>query len=101
MLRRPASLAVDLAFLRGVDAAETDALGVMIAPDFERVAVEDPDHFGGGICRDSDAGKKDVKEQPRRGTWRHMLTGHAGLYEVGIFACIEVLNDYAESYKDD
>ena len=60
MLRRPASLAVDLAFLRGVDAAETDALGVMIAPDFERVAVEDPDHFGGGICRDSDAGKKDV-----------------------------------------
>jgi len=30
-----------------------------------------------------------------------MLTDHAGLYEVGIFAFVEVLNDYAESYKDD
>jgi hypothetical protein len=29
-----------------------------------------------------------------------MPPGLAGLYEVSIFAFIEVLNDYAESYKD-
>ena len=53
-----------MAFLRAVDAAEADTLRVGVVQDFDGVAVEDTDYFCGEICRNSDAGKKDVRYNP-------------------------------------
>ena len=47
------SLAVGLAFLRAVDAAETDAWGVVVVKDFDGIAVQDGDDGAGEIgCLD-------------------------------------------------
>jgi hypothetical protein len=42
------SRAVGLAFLRAVDAAESDAFRVVVVQDFDGVAVEDGDDGAGG-----------------------------------------------------
>jgi len=41
------SLAKGVAFLRAVDAAQADTCGLLVAQNFERVAVEEGDHSGG------------------------------------------------------
>ena len=43
------ALAVGMAFLRAVDAAEVDALGVPVVKNFESIAVEDADHWPGKL----------------------------------------------------
>ena len=51
-------VAVGLTFLWAVDAAEADALRVVVVQNFNRVAVEDGDHFAGvfgGIAQNSNA----------------------------------------------
>jgi hypothetical protein len=42
-----------LAFLRAVDATESDAFGVVVVQDFEGVAVEDGNYRTGDVCRES------------------------------------------------
>ena len=42
-------LAVGLAFLRAVDAAEADAFGFVVVQDFNGVAVEDRDDGAGKV----------------------------------------------------
>ena len=44
-----ALLAVGLAFLRAVDAAEADAFRVVVVQDFDGVAVEDGDDGAGEV----------------------------------------------------
>lgn len=44
------SLAVGLAFLRAIDAAESDAFRVLVLQDFDAVAVEDGDDQPTEIC---------------------------------------------------
>jgi hypothetical protein len=46
------SLTVDLAFLRAVNPAETDAFRVLVVQDFDGVAVENGDDLAGEIRRE-------------------------------------------------
>jgi hypothetical protein len=62
-----ASLAIGLAFIRAIDAAEADTVRALVVEDFDGVAVEDPDYFA-LILKDS-GGWNGCQESEEHNEW--------------------------------
>jgi hypothetical protein len=76
------SLAVGLAFLWAIDAAEANTLGVLLVQDFEGVAVEDGGDGAGELRREAGSGEQEREESsPDKARIGPVLAGLLNAYE--------------------
>jgi len=60
------------AFLRAVDATETDAFRVLVVQDFDGVAIEDGDDGAGKLCSEHTSLKEDTADGKQGSVHEHL-----------------------------
>jgi hypothetical protein len=70
-------VAVSLAFLRPVDAVESDVFGVLVVQDFEGVAIEDGDDGASQLsCKDRTGKQEREEDNPETSHGPHARSVH-------------------------